>query len=88
MGSDAILQQKFSSVWAMLDERTRRIVAANEALALGFGGVSLVHRACGLSRNVIAKGMQEIKGGRRPVWVVSVVRAPGAGRSPWKCPWR
>ncbi len=80
MGSDAILQQKFSAVWAMLDERTRRIVAANEALGLGFGGVSLVHRACGLSRNVIAKGMQEIKEGTSPG--VGRIRRAGAGRRP------
>jgi hypothetical protein len=78
MSSDAALHEKLASVWALLDERTRRLLAANEALALGFGGVSVVHRACGLSRNVIAKGMQEIHAGVSPG--VGRIRRAGAGR--------
>ncbi|HVB47501.1 MAG TPA: ISAzo13 family transposase, partial [Burkholderiales bacterium] len=38
------LTRKLRSIWPHLDERTRRITAANEAVSLGFGGVSLVHR--------------------------------------------
>ena len=38
-------------------------MAANEAIGLGYGGVSLVRRACGLSRKAIAKGIREIKSG-------------------------
>jgi hypothetical protein len=52
---------KFEAIWAIwdrLDKRHRRLMAANEALNYGYGGVSLVHRACGLSRNVIAKGIR------------------------------
>ena len=45
------LMQKFQLVWPLLDERTRRVMAANEAMSLGFGGVSAVHRASGLSRS-------------------------------------
>jgi hypothetical protein len=80
MSPDAVLQQKFASVWALLDERTRRLLAANEARALGFGGVSRVHRACGLSRSVIAKGVQEIEDGASPG--VGRIRQAGAGRKP------
>ena len=36
----AALSQKFRSVWSLLDERTRRIMAANEAIGLGYGGIS------------------------------------------------
>jgi len=72
------LQQKFASVWPMLDERTRRIMAANEAIALGYGGISAVRRACGLSRKAIAKGIQEIKDGSVPVG--GRIRRGGAGR--------
>src|SRR6266849_6060932 len=57
------LRQKFAAVWPMLDERTRRLMAASEALVLAYGGVSLVHRACGLSRKAIAKGIREIRSG-------------------------
>ena len=74
----AVLQQKLASVWSMLDERTRRLVAANEALALGYGGVSRVHRACGLSRCAIATGIREIEEG--VCLEPGRVRRPGAGR--------
>jgi hypothetical protein len=80
MNADAVLLQKFASVWALLDERTRRLLAANEALALGFGGVSRVHRAWGLSRIVITKGIQEIEDGASPG--VGRIRRVGAGRRP------
>jgi hypothetical protein len=74
------LKEKFDSVWPLLDERTRRIMAASEAKALGYGGVSLVSRACGLSRKAIAKGICEIQGGSTPG--EGRIRQPGAGRKP------
>jgi Rhodopirellula transposase DDE domain len=74
------LKRKFRSVWPHWDERTRRIMAANEAVSLGYGGVSLVRRACGLSRKAITKGIGEIQGRSRPL--VGRVRRPGAGRKP------
>ena len=72
------LQQKFASLWPLLDERTRRLMAAGEARALGRGGVSQVSRACGLSRKAIAKGMREITEGSPPP--PGRVRRPGGGR--------
>ncbi|MDO8810610.1 MAG: ISAzo13 family transposase [Gallionella sp.] len=72
------LKQKFHAVWPLLDERTRRVMAANEALSLGFGGISEVHRACGLSRKAIAKGIGEIQEGIVPP--SGRIRRPGAGR--------
>src|SRR3989338_2265667 len=74
------LEQKFHAVWPLLDERTRRVMAANEALSLGFGGISEVHRACGLSRKAIAKGIGEIQEGIVPPG--GRIRRPGAGRKP------
>ena len=72
------LKRKFRSAWPHLDERTRRIMAGAEAASLGYGGISLVRRACGLSRKAIAKGIREIQSGNRPV--VGRIRQPGAGR--------
>lgn len=80
MSTLAELTDKFRSVWPLLDERTRRLMAANEAMALGHGGVTLVHRACGLSRKAITKGIREIQGGSAPG--EGRVRRPGAGRKP------
>lgn len=78
MPTDAIaLQGKFSSLWKLLDERTRRLVAANEARTLGYGGVSKVQRACGLSRKAISKGIRELSQGTA---ISGRIRRPGAGR--------
>jgi hypothetical protein len=75
----AELTAKFRAVWPLLDERTRRLMAASEAKQLGYGGVSLVRRACGLSRKAIGKGIHEIEAG--VAWE-GRIRRPGAGRKP------
>ena len=78
MGGAAALAAKFQSVWPLLDERTRRLMAASEAVAMGYGGVSLVHRACGLSRKAIANGVRELEAGTAAG--AGRIRRPGAGR--------
>lgn len=80
MEPDALLRHKFAAVWPLLDERARRLMAASEALVLPYGGVSRVHRACGLSRKAIAKGIREIQ--RGVALAAGRVRHPGAGRKP------
>lgn len=72
------LKQKFRSVWPHLDERTRRIMAASEAMSLGYGGVTAVGRACGLSRKAISKGIRELQAKGKSL--MGRVRRPGAGR--------
>jgi hypothetical protein len=72
------LKRKFRAAWPHLDERTRRIMAATEAMSLGYGGVSLVSRACGLSRKAIRKGIGELGSRGKPL--VDRIRRPGAGR--------
>jgi hypothetical protein len=72
------LKRKFRSAWPHLDERARRIMAASEAMSLGYGGVSVVGRACGLSRKAISKGIRELQSKSKPL--VGRVRRPGAGR--------
>src|ERR1039458_6636511 len=71
------LRRKFVIVWPLLDERGRRLMAASEALSLGYGGVSRIRRACGLSRKAIAKGIQEIADGDS---LPGRIRRSGAGR--------
>ena len=72
-----ILRRKLRAAWPHLDERTRRIMAASEAVSLGYGGVSIVSRACGLSRKAIHKGMHELAEGEP---LVGRVRRTGGGR--------
>ena len=64
-------------VWSLLDERSRRIMAASEARSLGYGGISKISRACGLSRKAIFKGMHEISEGNS---LSGRIRRSGAGR--------
>ena len=52
-------------------------MAASEALSLGYGGVSRIRQACGLSRKAIAKGIREIAEGNT---MSGRIRRPGAGR--------
>ena len=78
MKLNAKLSQKFAAVWSLLDERTRRIVAANEAMILGYGGISSVSKASGLSRKAIAHGIEDIKNGFCPP--EGRLRRVGAGR--------
>jgi hypothetical protein len=53
------------------------MMAANEARALGHGGVSAVSRACGLSRVTITKGIRELD---EPPLPPGRIRRAGAGR--------
>ena len=64
-------------IWPHLNERGRRLFAASEARQIGFGGVTAVSVACGLSRMTITKGMQELDEAPLPA---ARVRRPGGGR--------
>ena len=54
------LAEKFGRIRPHLNEASLRLWAANEALALGYGGVSAVARATELSRTTIHAGMAEL----------------------------
>jgi hypothetical protein len=77
MDTEACLREKLSQIWPHLNERSRRLVAAAEAVQLGRGGISLVSRASGLSRVTITKGVSELGDETVPV---TRVRREGAGR--------
>ncbi|MBM4036450.1 MAG: ISAzo13 family transposase [Planctomycetes bacterium] len=77
MVAPALLTRKLGRLWPHLDERGRRMVAASEAVQLGRGGISLVSRACGLSRVTIGKGIRELDAEPLPS---GRIRRPGAGR--------
>jgi len=72
------ITRRFNAVGAILDERSRRLVAAAESAALGRGGVSAVARANGMSRQVIRQGMTEL--GEAAVHLPGRVRRAGGGR--------
>ena len=60
------LRKKFERVSGVLDERGRRVWAAAEADALGYGGQSLVASATGLARTTIHReGIRQAMDGKR-----------------------
>src|SRR5258708_23383496 len=71
------IRKKLQNLWPHLNERSRRMLAAAEASQIGYGGVSLVSRACGLSRVTIIKGIRELAA---PALPPERVRRFGGGR--------
>lgn len=79
----ARIQRKYQALLPELDERRRRQWAAVEARELGWGGVSLVARATGLSRPTITAGLRELdQPATQRVAEATRVRRPGGGRRP------
>jgi hypothetical protein len=73
------LSRKFEALSRVLDERTRRLVAAAEAAAIGFGGVTTVAKASGLSRGTVIRGIAELETAPKPARGQRI-RRKGAGR--------
>ena len=75
---------KFKTLKQDMDERLQRLWVATEAEALGWGGVSLVAKATGMSRTTITAGQSELSERRSSIPVVdpapSRVRRAGGGR--------
>ena len=74
---EATIVEKYAAVESVLDERGRRLWAAAESRAIGYGGDSLVSAATGLSRPTIRAGRREIEAGVEPG---ERLRRLGAGR--------
>ncbi len=74
---EATIVEKYAAVAAHLDERGRRIWAATESRAIGYGGDALVSDATGLSRPTVRKGRRELAAG---AMAPGRLRRPGAGR--------
>lgn len=72
------IEQRYNAIEPFLNERTRRLFAANEALVVGWGGITLLSRITGLTRNTIMLGCDELQGKR--VVAPERLRTPGGGR--------
>jgi hypothetical protein len=72
------IKQRYERVARELNERTRRLLAASEAMAIGWRGVSTVSRATGLSRQVISQGIKELEEGANAG--AGRIRRVGGGR--------
>lgn len=74
------LAAKFEVILPHLDERQRRLLLAAEAGSLGYGGISLVARAAGVSRMTVTTGVEELEAGLEPT--PGRARRVGGGRKP------
>ena len=72
------LKEKYDALADHLDERGRRVWAATEAKALGYGGVTRVCDATGIARSTIRRGLDELVS-RKPL-ASHRIRKPGGGR--------
>lgn len=57
------LAEKFEGLAPHLDESGRRMWAAIEARALGRGGIAAVHRATGIAKSTIYRGISDLESG-------------------------
>ena len=78
----ADIRSRWRKATAFLDERARRLFAANEALAQGRGGVSATAIATGLARSTINRGIQELRSGRNELGPRLPAGAATAARVP------
>jgi hypothetical protein len=74
------IRERFIQLSLHLAERERRLLAAVEVRACGYGGVAAVSRATGLAASTIGRGLKEL-GGEASV-ALGRVRRAGGGRRP------
>jgi GNAT superfamily N-acetyltransferase len=74
----ADIRRRWRQAVSFLDERARRLFAANEALAQGHGGVTATSIATGLARSTIDRGIAELRSTRNDLG--PRLRRPGGGR--------
>ena len=74
---EATLVAKYVVMAPLLNERTRRLWAAAESVAIGFGGDAVVSAATGLVRKTIRDGRLALAQG---LTATDRIRRPGAGR--------
>jgi hypothetical protein len=72
------IRSRWQQAEKFLDERGRRLFAANEAMAQGRGGVTATAAATGLARSTINRGLAELRSGHNDIG--ERVRRPGGGR--------
>ncbi len=77
MDAEAAVASRYAALTPHLNERQRRLWAGAEARAVGRGGVSLVARATGVSRQTLHNALKELDS---PPLVGGRVRRAGGGR--------
>ena len=74
------LQKRNAAMLPHLDERQRRLFAAAEAKAAGYGGIAAVSRVTRIAASTIGRGLKTLKRWIRSRLAAFVVREAGANR--------
>lgn len=74
------VRQKYNALDPIMDERMRRLWLAAEAKAIGWGGLSAVAKATGVSITTIRAGLKELDCSERGQGSKARIRRPGGGR--------
>ena len=77
MHTEQQISEKLAMVIPHLNEKQRRLLMAAEAKMLGWGGISKVAKATGVSRVTIHKALAEVEGKKM---IAERIRKPGGGR--------
>src|SRR5262245_52513150 len=72
------LRAKYAALVPVLTERSRRVWAATEARAIGYGGIAAVARATGIAESTIQRGLYDLDA--RESLPAARNRRPGGGR--------
>jgi transposase len=72
------LAMKYKQFIPHLNEKQLRLYVASEALAAGEGGITRIHKASGISRVTITRGIRELKGNQP--FPKDRIRETGGGR--------
>ena len=78
MSTSSEIKRRFELLEPYLNEQTKRLYLAAEAKSCGWGGISTVYRATGVSRNTITIGCKELENGAQKS--KNRIRKPGGGR--------
>jgi Rhodopirellula transposase DDE domain len=72
----APIRDRFTALSPHLNERERRLFAATEAAAAGYGGIAAVSAATGIAVSTIGRGLKDL------AEASGLVRRAGGGRKP------
>ncbi|HHT9130775.1 MAG TPA: ISAzo13 family transposase [Candidatus Brocadiaceae bacterium] len=73
-----VLENKLRRILPYLNEKQQRILAATEAISLGYGGVSKISKLTGMSRTTVHKGIEDLE--NKEHREMESIRLSGGGR--------
>lgn len=83
MKTEQEIRARYNNLEWALDEKLRRLFAANEAKVYGHGGITLVRKATGVARNSIKQGIKELSSKKEKLDLAATaarIRKAGGGR--------